>query len=134
MTYLPWNEAYNIGFKQIDDGHKILLSFIDELYVAIKKEMLLATISGSLGHLAEYSVYHFSTEKKLFAQYNYPKAAKHLDEHNYFVDKVNELRQELIKGNAIISLKKMDFLKDWTISHILGADKEFSEYVKKHKH
>jgi hemerythrin len=118
MTYLPWKDAYCIGFKQIDDGHKILLSFIDELFVAINKEMLWATISGSLGHLVEYTVYHFSAEMKLFDQYNYPKAVKHLEEHNYFVEK----------------LKKMDYLKDWTISHILGADKEFSEYAKKHKH
>jgi len=134
MTYLPWNDAYSIGFKQIDDGHKILLSFIDELYVAIKKEMLWATISGSLGHLVEYTEYHFSTEMKLFAQYNYPKAVKHLEEHNYFVEKLKELQDELIKESTLISLKKMDYLKDWTIGHILGADKEFSEYAKKHKH
>jgi hemerythrin-like metal-binding protein len=134
MTYLPWDDAYSIGFKQIDDGHKILLSFINELYIAYNKGLFSATISGSLAHLAEYTEYHFSIEKKLFTQYKYPNAAKHIEEHNYFTDKLKELQREQIKGSPLISLKKMDFLKDWTISHILGADKEFCEYVKKHKH
>jgi len=40
------------------------------------------------------------------------------------------LSKELSKNNILLSLKTLDFLKDWTINHILGSDKEFGEYLR----
>ena len=134
MTYLQWNDTYSVGFKLIDDQHKILLSLINDLYVAQSFGTLQTAIIGVLEKLAAYTVYHFNSEKELFAQYNYPKTSEHLAEHDYFVDKVKGFQQELNRGGILLSLKTMDFLKDWTITHILGWDKEFGEFVKQHDH
>ncbi|MCK9211495.1 MAG: bacteriohemerythrin [Candidatus Latescibacterota bacterium] len=130
MAHFKWNDNYNIGFKLIDDQHKILISIINDLYDAQRHGLLQSTISETLDKLSDYTVYHFSYEKELFAQHAYPKAAEHLEEHDYFVDKVKDLQLELSKGSIVLSLKTMDFLKDWTITHILGSDKEFGEFVK----
>ena len=129
MTNIQWNDAYSIGFKVIDDQHKKLIGFLNDLYAAQSHGMLQANISGTLDKLAEYTVYHFSEEEKLFEFYKYPKAAEHKEEHIYFVDKVKDLQLELSKGSVVLSLKTMDFLKDWTITHILGTDKEFGDFV-----
>jgi hemerythrin-like metal-binding protein len=129
MTNIGWNNIYNIGCKIIDDQHKKLISIINELYESQHRGMLQASILGILDKLADYTVYHFSSEKKLFSQYGYPKTA----EHDYFVDKVKELQMELSRGSIVLSLKTMDFLKDWTITHILGSDKEFGEFIKQHQ-
>jgi hemerythrin len=75
-------------------------------------------------------VYHFNAEKELFAQYKYPKSSEHLAEHDYFVDQVKGFQKALITERTMLSLKTIDFLKDWTITHILGSDKEFGEFVK----
>jgi len=130
MAHFQWNDNYNIGFKLIDNQHKILISIINELYEAQRHGTLQTTIKETLDKLSDYTVYHFSYEKELFTQYAYPKAAEHLGEHDYFVDKVKDLQLELSKGSIVLSLKTMDFLKDWTITHILGSDKEFGEFVK----
>ena len=134
MTYLQWNDTYSVGFKLIDDQHKILLSLINDLYVAQSFGTLQTAIIGVLEKLAAYTVYHFNSEKELLAQYKYPKTSEHLAEHDYFVDKVKGFQQELNRGGILLSLKTMDFLKDWTITHILGWDKEFGEFVKQHGH
>jgi hemerythrin-like metal-binding protein len=130
MTNFQWNDSYNVGFKLIDDQHKILISLINDLYVAQRFGTLQTAIIGVLEKLAKYTVYHFNSEKELFAQYKYPKTTEHLAEHDYFVDKVIGFQQELNKGGIVLSLKTMDFLKDWTITHILGSDKEFGDFVK----
>jgi len=130
MTNIHWKETYNIGFKIIDDQHKKLISIINDLYEAQSHGQLQEAISLALDNLADYTVYHFDEEKKLFVLYEYPKMAEHLKEHDYFVNKVKEFQKELSKGNIVLSLKTMDFLKDWTIEHILGSDKEFSEFAK----
>jgi hemerythrin-like metal-binding protein len=134
MTNFQWNDTYSVGFKLIDDQHKILISLINDLYVAQHFGTLQTAIIGVLEKLAAYTVYHFNSEKELFAQYKYPKASEHLAEHDYFVDKVKGFQQELNRGGILLSLKTMDFLKDWTITHILGSDKEFGEFVKQHDH
>ena len=130
MTNLQWNDTYSVGFKLIDDQHKILISLINDLYVAQRFGTLHTAIIGVLEKLAAYTVYHFNAEKELFAQYKYPKTSEHLAEHDYFVDKVKGFQQELNSGGILLSLKTIDFLKDWTITHILGSDKEFGEFVK----
>jgi hemerythrin len=79
-------------------------------------------------------VYHFNAEKELFAQYKYPKSSEHLAEHDYFVDNVKAFQKALSTERTTLSLKTIDFLKDWTITHILGSDKAFGEYVKQHDH
>ena len=134
MTYLQWNDTYSVGFKLIDDQHKILLSLINDLYVAQSFGTLQTAIIGVLEKLAAYTVYHFNSEKELFAQYNYPKTSEHLAEHDYFVDQVKAFQKVLITDGTKLSLKTIDFLKDWTITHILGWDKEFGEFVKQHGH
>ena len=134
MTYLQWNDTYSVGFKLIDDQHKILLSLINDLYVAQSFGTLQTAIIGVLEKLAAYTVYHFNSEKELFAQYNYPKTSEHLAEHDYFVDQVKAFQKVLITDGTKLSLKTIDFLKDWTITHILGWDKEFGEFVKQHDH
>ena len=134
MTNIQWNDTYSVGFKLIDDQHKILISLINDLYVAQSFGTLQTAIIGVLEKLAAYTVYHFNAEKELFAQYKYPKTSEHLAEHDYFVDKVKGFQQELNRGGILLSLKTMDFLKDWTITHILGSDKEFGEFVKQHDH
>ena len=131
MTDIRWKDTYNIGFKIIDDQHKKLIIIINDLYEAQSHGQLQDAISKALDKLADYTVYHFSEEKKLFDIYEYPKTAEHLAEHDYFVKKVNGFQRELNRGNIVLSLKTMDFLKDWTIEHILGSDKEFGEFVKK---
>lgn len=130
MTNLQWNDTYSVGFKLIDDQHKILISLINDLYVAKRFGTLKTAIVGVLEKLATYTVYHFNAEKELFAQYKYPKSSEHLAEHDYFVDQVKAFQKALITERTMLSLKTIDFLKDWTITHILGSDKEFGEFVK----
>jgi hemerythrin-like metal-binding protein len=88
-------------------------------------------ISKALDKLADYTVFHFSEERKLFAMYEYPRIAKHLADHDYFVNKVNRFQRELNRGNIRLSPKAMGFLKDWAIEHIPCLDKKFGEFVKK---
>jgi hemerythrin len=129
MAYLKWLDTYDVGFKVIDEQHKKLIDIINELYEAQRHSTSHITIIDTLNKLADYTVYHFNTEEKLFAQYEYPKAAEHLAEHKSFVNQVAIFQQELKLGSLLLSLKTMEYLKDWTITHILGSDREFGEFV-----
>ncbi len=129
MAYINWKETYEIGFKIIDEQHQKLIEYMNELYYAQTNGTGQYLVSELLEKLADYTHYHFATEKNLFEQYEYPTANEHIIEHNYFIEQIETLQREIAKNNLLLSLKTLDFLKDWTINHILGTDQEFGDYV-----
>ncbi len=131
MPVIKWNSAYSIGIDEIDEQHKILLSIINELYDAHSKGMGQVVIADTINKLFDYTNEHFTMEQEMHLQYKFPHAAAHKEEHNEFVMKLEALRQDAERKNLLLALKTLDFLKDWTITHILGSDKEFGEYLRR---
>jgi hemerythrin-like metal-binding protein len=130
MAYITWRTGYELGFRIIDEQHKKLVEIINELYDAQQHGTSRTIISDTLDKLIDYTTYHFDSEEELFKQYNYPYADLHIAEHAGFIREVVNLKSDLVDNNLLLSLKTLDFLKDWTINHILGTDKDFSEFVR----
>ncbi|MBU1100800.1 MAG: bacteriohemerythrin [Bacteroidetes bacterium] len=130
MSTITWRDTYSVGIQKIDDQHKELISIINEIYDAHHQGTSQTVIIDTLEKLVDYTIYHFSMEEDLFVQCNYPKKDDHMSEHKEFVGKIADLKQEGRKGNLLLSLKTIDFLKDWTINHILGTDMEFGAFLK----
>ncbi|MCK9424662.1 MAG: bacteriohemerythrin [Ignavibacteriaceae bacterium] len=130
MQKLVWKDAYDIGIQVIDDQHKMLINIINDLYAANASGSAHLVMESIFKQLADYVHYHFSTEEDMFQQYGYPGAQAHIAEHDEFRDKIKNLQGENRSGNIILSLKTIDYLKDWTINHILGTDREFSNFIK----
>lgn len=129
MSSITWRNSYSIGIRQLDDQHKKLIEIINSLYQAHQGGMGQALVSEVLDALVEYTEYHFSMEEDLQKQYKYPGLEDNHEEHREFISKIADLQQEGRRGNLLLSLKTIDYLKDWTINHILGTDKDFGEFV-----
>jgi len=130
MAYITWKSTFEIGFSVIDEQHKKYIHLLNELHEAQSKGTSQYVIKEALANFLDYTHYHFSTEEKLFEQYDYPLAEVHLEEHSYFIDKVKQFQLNSQKNDLLLSLKTIDFLKDWTINHILGTDQQFSDFVR----
>jgi hemerythrin-like metal-binding protein len=69
-------------------------------------------------------------EEELQDANKYPEIIQHKIEHQEFIDKLTSLKRDSKKDNLLLSLKTVDYLKDWTINHILESDKDFGEYLR----
>lgn len=130
MAYIKWRDNYDIGFKEVDEQHKQLVSIINELYEAQSTGTSKIVIGESLDKVIDYTRYHFESEEKYMKNYNYPGLDQHKKEHIDLINQAENLKKEFTNNNLLLSLKTLDFLKDWLINHILGSDKEFGEYVR----
>jgi hemerythrin-like metal-binding protein len=130
MAEIIWNDAYNIGISDIDIQHKKLISILNDLYKANTKESSQKTIFDAIDKLMDYTNYHFSLEQQMHHDYKYPGSVKHQKEHQEFIDKIKVLKLEAEKQNLLTSFKTVDFLKDWIITHILGSDRLFGDYLR----
>lgn len=130
MPYISWKNSFNIGISVIDDQHKKLVEIINELYEAQRLGTSQSIINDVLIKMEDYTKYHFDMEEEMQDANKYPEIMPHKIEHREFIDKLTLLKRDSKKDNLLLSLKTIDYLKDWTINHILGSDRDFGEYLR----
>ncbi len=129
---LIWNESNSVGVKEIDEQHKKIFGMINELYSAMKESKEKQVLNGLIAGLLDYAKYHFSTEEKYFDEFNYEGKEMHIDRHHRYVDKILQFEKEFEEKKDFLSYDILDFLEDWWIKHINGADKGYTECFHKH--
>ena len=128
MALIKWTEELSVNISSIDEQHKVLINMINEFYEKIKEKSNNELISDLITKMKEYTILHFSTEEKLFKQYNYDNFEQHKKQHDVFVKKVSNLEERFNKGEIILSFEITKFLKDWLIQHIQGTDKKYTKF------
>jgi len=79
--------------------------------------------------LANYTVYHFGTEEKLFRRYQYGEFQAHKKQHDDLTKQVLDLKAKLDTGKSLVTVEIMGFLKDWLNNHILKSDKKYGAFL-----
>ncbi len=131
-VYFLWKKEYELGIPEIDKQHKMLVSYIDELYVAVSEDKQFKTVDDIVRKLIDYTKFHFETEENQLADSDYFDLTNHKLEHNFFVSKILEF-DKLLSKRIKITFRLISFLKDWLTKHILVTDKRYVEYFKQKK-
>jgi len=63
----------------------------------------------------------------IYARSALSKVAEHQNEHELFIAQLSQLAQDVENKEADIENKTLDFLKDWYVAHILGADRDLEK-------
>ena len=129
MALANWREEFSVNIAGIDQQHKKLFDYINEVHEAMRTKRTNEELGQILGKLTKYTEEHFRNEEKYFDQYDYPKAKMHIVEHQVFIDKVRDFKVDFKKGKLLLSLTIINFLKDWLINHIKGTDKAYSAFL-----
>ena len=125
-----WNRKLVTGLTDIDQQHLKLVQLINDLHRAMKSRVGAAESGRILRELAEYTVYHFDFEEKMFARHGYPGTEDHKKIHVKLVGKVTGYQQDFESGKAGLSMELMDFLCDWLRDHILKTDMGYVPFMK----
>ncbi|MEK7434466.1 MAG: bacteriohemerythrin [Cyanobacteriota bacterium] len=141
MSYIRWDSSLSIGIDIIDDQHKQIIDYINELESILGNEkfdksfiansdILKNKIKSVLDNLINYTVSHFAFEEDLLEKANYSFLDAHKKIHNSFIAKVTNYHERFIKGEDISS-ELLSALKMWLISHIKKEDKDYASSVSK---
>ena len=129
MVLLNWDNKYSVQVKEIDEQHKSWINLINYMHEAMKAGKGKDVLGDILDEVLNYTVYHFSSEEKLFNKYNFPDAAAHKKLHDDFVKEFKKLKQDFDKGSTLLSIDVMQRLKNWLTNHILSTDKQYSAFL-----
>lgn len=129
MAMVSWDDNFSVGVKELNDQHKKLIDLLNNLHDAMRVGKGKEILSTILKNLIDYTQVHFSAEEKYLVKYGYPDYAKHKTEHVQLVNKVLTFQKDFEKGNIMLSMEVVNFLKDWLSNHILIADKKYGPFL-----
>lgn len=135
---LKWTIEYSVKVKEIDEQHKKLFGFINELDDVIKAGVERAEIARIVEKMNQYAQYHFATEEGYFEKFGYPETKKQKEKHSRYESKIILFDQQM-KDNKIpddrlldFAYEILDFLEDWWVDHILHEDMGYSNFFNDH--
>ena len=127
-----WSDEYSIGVEEVDVQHKRFLNLIKRTYELAGETVESKEVSHLLDELMKYAHFHFGSEELLMQAYSYPKYVIQKSEHakiiKELVEKMGEIRSNKGKLNSLLF-----FLVNWFVDHDSHFDKEFGDYVNKHR-
>lgn len=129
--FFPWQKAYIVDIKEIDDQHKQLVLILNKLYSAFMKKEHGNIITEVMDELISYTKYHFEAEEKYFVLFGYKWTHEHIRHHRIFIDKMKAFKLEVANKNSATTFKLINFLRDWLKNHITVEDQKYVELFKK---
>jgi hemerythrin len=132
MPFMDWTDTLSVKNETIDADHKRLIDLINKLHDAMMERQGAKIVGGVLIDLIDYTKTHFGREEGLMKGSFYPQYPAHKAEHETFIQQVNELQKKFTGGAISISLKTMDFLRDWLFNHIMKVDQQLGQWMESH--
>jgi len=132
-NHVTWSNTYSMGVKLIDDQHKGLLDFVNDLFnhASGNEKEERAYFAEVIQQAVQYIKEHFQAEEKLMIGTKFPGYAEHKKVHDEFTITVVKAVKDFEAGKRLVLEKFAYFLKDWVLTHIAVMDKQYAEYFKK---
>lgn len=129
MSWFVWNETFSVGVVTMDSQHKRLVDLVNQFYDAMRQSKGDQVLLSVLQELVNYTVVHFAAEEKLMQKVGFPKLAEHQQIHKGLTDQAKKLLEQVKAGKMVATVSVANFLKEWLVKHIQGADREYGVYV-----
>lgn len=132
---LVWSNAFSIGYPLVDGHHKKLFGITKKLYSIIygDSKNQIKNIEKIAVELRNYTVYHFSAEEEIMQHYKCPLYLKHKEEHDLFIQAIEDSFNDLIHGDITARREIYKFLVNWLVKHVTGSDKQWADWIKENK-
>ena len=97
---MKWVPEYNTGIDVIDDQHKRILDYINEI-VEISDGTDRARVKQILNNIIDYTQSHFTFEESLQEEAGYKYRVPHKRVHDLFIKKIESYRDRYEMGHPL---------------------------------
>lgn len=133
MPKILWEATFSVGIKELDDQHKRLIDFMNEIYERLEKDAEATDYRDFFIRLRGHAENHFATEERYFAEFAYPDAVEHTKEHRKVQARIGKLEEAFNQDpSTLVVYEVLHLLDDWLFDHAMMYDKKYTEHFKKH--
>ena len=132
VEYVKWCDSYCLGIKVIDDQHKQLLDFVNELSNHPAKDEIEDSLffRKIITQVVDYIKTHFASEEGIMLATGYPGYADHVVHHKNFILNVIKSVKEYEAGKRLVLSKFSHYMRSWVLSHIAIVDAKYIDYYR----
>jgi len=127
MAYLEWSKDLDTHIDIIDQQHKRIVHYINDLHEAQQAQDR-HKIGDVIDELVDYTVSHFAFEESLMEQAEYPFLVPHQKVHGLFVKKINKFVGRFSEGEDVAD-ELLIMLQKWLVNHIRNEDGDYVPIV-----
>ena len=127
MSLVKWDKSFSVGVREMDEQHVVLIDLINTFYDRIGKGERKENFSTLLQGLKEYAEMHFIVEEDYMLLFGFDGYQEHKNEHDKFLEKVEEFEAKLMQGELLLSYDVLSFLSLWLVDHMKGVDKKYTD-------
>lgn len=126
MTFMDWNDRYELGVDAMDRQHRGLIDAMNRLYDRNSAGAPGDELLGLIDDLAELTQRHFAEEERHMESIDFVDLPKHKVVHQSLLRKLGEHRAAAVEaGRAPEAF--FEFLRFWLSSHICGIDMKYAK-------
>jgi len=129
---IKWQESYSVGVYLLDQQHKELFSFCNDLEKILRdgdvpKDLLV----DGLKFLEKYVANHFGQEETCMHQYACPISKKNKVAHQKFIQAYKDFEKRIgQEADSYRNLRQLHtFLEGWLVEHICKIDTHLKSCV-----
>jgi hemerythrin-like metal-binding protein len=125
---VTWNETMSVGHEVLDNQHQYLFDRINQVHQAVRKHDTRG-IMKTLMEARTYATVHFREEEILMERCGYPELSTHRRLHEIFVEKLDQMAEEIQEFPLATTGDLILFLQDWILQHIQGVDAGYTDCI-----
>ncbi|MDD2699926.1 MAG: bacteriohemerythrin [Sideroxydans sp.] len=115
MAKFAWTDQLNVGIEVIDQQHRRIVEYINQLDGARSNGMSNEEIAWLLNDLVDYTISHFGFEESLQEEANYPFLASHKKVHELFAKRIADFQKrndnDYVESVKTYLAQKQDFVQ-----------------------
>ncbi len=117
------------GLNDIDSQHEQLIGCINDLAKSAGTENAKEAVKIALMRLSYYAVSHLAYEEQGMTFFGYPRAAEHIEQHQFFVHKLETITEKIKQGLNTPATDLLIFMREWLLTHIGKEDVLYAEFL-----
>ncbi|MBI3795259.1 MAG: hemerythrin family protein [Nitrospinae bacterium] len=132
MSKLEWDDIYSVGVAGLDEEHKVLFDYINDLRDSLLGKKGKDTVKKVLDGLIAYTNDHFFHEEIMLYKSGYPDYERHKVEHERLIAEIRGLYVRFHADDAeskLISAEIIAIITEWLQEHIVKIDKQYSAFL-----
>ncbi len=133
LPTITWNDNFTLGVPEMDQQHQGLLDLINSLHRVVMRDddihRLAEAKAQTIDALIEYCRRHFESEEEFMGSIGFPYLDDHRKEHQAFITKVLEYRDEPMTAYAVHASEVIKLMSDWLYDHVINKDKKYAEFA-----
>ncbi len=128
-----WNSQFDIDIPKMNEEHRELLNIMARIENLCRHNVSKSSVLSAYDNLLKYARTHFQHEEQIMRTMNFPGLEQHALIHKDLIEKLEKYRKEFILSSSLkLPTSVFDFFKNWLLTHILIADRQYNDHKKTH--